>query len=174
MNFDHRAYIIKWSSIWIFVPFLFWIFNENRAPLYSAVFLPITGVASMIHWNNNNTGDWRHNVDIISSVTLVILLSIRLIQIHTWLCIFLLIGICLLFVIQRYLQMDRTLSWDVITYIHLLFHQFIFLLAMAVHSPNIYWVIFITILIVIHTMYISYVPTEGEYYDSEDEQLLLE
>ena len=154
MEVEHRYYIIKWSSIWIFLPFLIWLFKKNKAPLYSAIFLPITGISSMLHWSSNHKGDPRHLFDIFSSTTLIILLSIRLIQTNVHLCLFLLTGICLLFVIQRYLQINRTVSWDLITCIHLLFHYLIFLLAMFVHLPNIKWILFITVCILIHMIWL--------------------
>ena len=159
MNFEHRAYIIKWSSVWIFVPFLFWLYNK-RAPLYSAIFIPIVGITSMIHWGNNNTYDWRHIIDIFSSIVVIILLSVRLMQTDMYLCIFLLTIICSLFVIQRYLQdqfileRERKVSWGLITFIHLLFHYFIFLFAMCVHAPNVKLILLITIFIIVHTSWL--------------------
>ena len=158
MDFQHRAYIIEYSSIWIFLPFLIWLWKWVKgvaAPFYTAIFLPITGIASMLHWNNNHTGDWKHNFDVVSSTTLIILLSYRLIETHRiQLCSLLLSGIIGFFIIQRYLQIERVLSWDIITCIHLLFHYFIFLLAMSVHEPNITYILLITIFIILHMIWL--------------------
>jgi len=158
MDFAHRAYIIKWSSIWIFLPFFIWIWKRikgSTVPLYAAIFLPITGIASMLHWNNNHTGDWRHKFDLLSSTTLIILLAYRLIETHRiQLCSVLLSGIIGSFIIQRYLQIERGLSWDIITCIHLVFHYFIFLLAMSVHEPNITYILIITIFIILHMIWL--------------------
>lgn len=131
LNFPQRCYILAWTSLWIFLPAI--LFDVSWLDF---VLLLLSGVFSIAHWTNNNTGDWRHIGDISIAVCLAASLIYRLIKTTRIVaCIGLGGAFGAFFALQRFAQARRSLDWGFVTVLHLLFRYIGFWLAMTALAP---------------------------------------
>ena len=138
-----RNHVLAWTSLWIFVPFFVWLgCHVIGLPPGSSAFyaypLVVSGVASISHWTDNVTGDWKHRADLGCATFLLCIFTFRLLSTgQTGTAAALSSGLIVCFFLQRYTQTIRPVNWGKVLVYHSLFRYLAFWLSMSVHLPDV-------------------------------------
>lgn len=165
VSLEQRFHILAWTSLWLYVPpIVWWLTREiNNVPLIYAIFIPLSGTLSLVHWTDNHPNSKKHKMDLYVAISLACMLTYRLIDTGRMLvCSCIVTCLMLFFILQRYAQRDKhnnnIVDWSMVTLFHLLFRYFAFWLAMAVHLPTTWpWELYAIVCALLTIIYISHV-----------------